>query len=249
MPRTLLIVPLAVLASSHLLAQITPGFEVATVKPAPSQSDGRTQTRMSSDTDKGQLTYSNVNLKEVIGRAYKVQQYQITGPDWLETERFDISARFAPHSSTEQLGLMLQALLADRFKLALHHETKELPVYSLTVIKGGPKFKSSETASGITSNSNRTQWHVTAKVSMDRFAEFLTGEAGRPVLDKTGLPGSYDLKLDWSPDTAPASADAAPSLPSLFTALQEQLGLKLEPAKGPVDMLVVDRAERVPTDN
>ena len=222
-------------------------FEVATVKPSAPQSDGRTQTRMSSDTDKGQLTYSNVNLKEVLGRAYKVQQYQVTGPDWMETERFDIAARFAPHSTPEQLAGMLQSLLAERFKLAAHHETKELPVYALTVTKGGPKFKSSETASGITSNSNRTQWHMTAKVTMERFAEFLTSEAGRPVLDKTSLPGSYELKLDWSPDTAPAG-DAA-TLPSLFTALQEQLGLKLESTKGPVETLVVDHVDRTPTGN
>ena len=235
-------------ASGLVYGQAAPQFEVATVKPAPPQAEGRTDTRFSTDTDKGQLTYSNVNLKQVIGRAYKVQQYQITGPDWLETERFDIAAKFAPHSSVEQWALMLQALLADRFKLALHHETKELPVYALTLTKGGAKFKSSETDSGIASNSNRTQWHVTAKVSMAGFAEFLTGEAGRPVLDKTGLSGSYELKLDWSPDTAPAGADAV-SLPSLFTALQEQLGLKLESAKGPVDMLVVDHAERVPTEN
>jgi uncharacterized protein (TIGR03435 family) len=240
-------ITIALLAALHLYAQAAPEFEVATIKPAPPQSNGRTQTRMSSDTDKGDLTYSNVNLKEVMGRAYKVQQIQITGPDWLETERFDIAAKFPPHASPEQLLLMLQSLLAERFKLALHRETKELPVYALTVAKGGPKFKPSDTASGITSNSNRTQWHVTAKGSMASFAEFLTGEAGRPVLDKTGLPGSYELTLDWAPDTAPAANDAA--LPSLFTALQEQLGLKLESTKAPVETLVVDHADRTPTEN
>ncbi|MCU1334898.1 MAG: hypothetical protein JWO19_479 [Bryobacterales bacterium] len=246
---TILTASLAVLASAHLCGQASPEFEVATIKPAPPQSEGRTQTQMSSYADSGKLTYSNVNLKEVIGKAYQVQRYQINGPDWLETERFDIIAKFPPHSAAEQVPLMLQALLADRFKLTVHRETKELPVYALTVAKNGPKFKTTEeTATGITSNSNRTQWHVVATVSMERFAEFLTSEAGRPVLDKTGLSGSYKMTLDWAPDNAPAGNDAA-TLPSLFTALQEQLGLKLESTKGSIETLVVDHADRTPSEN
>jgi len=246
--RTILTASFAVLTSAHLCGQASHEFEVATIKSAPPQSEGWTQTQMSSDTDSGKLAYSNVNLKEVIGRAYQVQRYQINGPDWLETERFDVIAKFPPHSAAEQVPLMLQALLADRFKLTVHRETKELPVYALTVAKNGPKFKTTETASGITSNSNRTQWHVVATVSMEGFAEFLTSEAGRPVLDKTGLSGSYKMTLDWAPDNAPAGNDAA-TLPSLFTALQEQLGLKLESTKGSVETLVVDHAERTPSEN
>jgi uncharacterized protein (TIGR03435 family) len=248
MPRTILTASFAVFAASRLYGQASHEFEVATIKPAPPQSGERTHTRMSSDTETGKLTYSNVNLKEVIGKAYEIPQYQISGPDWLETDRFDVVAKFPPRSPAEQLPLMLQALLADRFKLTLHRETKELPVYALTVAKGGPKFKTSETASGITTNSNRTQWHVVAKGSMERFAEFLTREAGRPVLDKTGLTGTYEMTLDWAPDGAPVANDAAP-LPSLFTALQEQLGLKLVFTKGPVETLVVDHVDRIPTEN
>jgi uncharacterized protein (TIGR03435 family) len=248
MLRTILTASLAVLASAHLCGQASHEFEVATIKPAPPQSEGWTQTQMSSDADSGKLTYSNVNLKEVIGKAYQVQRYQINGPDWLETERFDVVAKFPPHSAAEQVPLMLQALLADRFKLTVHRETKELPVYALTVAKNGPKFNTAETATGITSNSNRTQWHVVATVSMEGFAEFLTSEAGRPVLDKTGLRGSYKMTLDWARDNAPAGNDAA-TLPSLFTALQEQLGLKLESTKGSVEMLVVDHADRTPSEN
>src|SRR5580704_10742889 len=147
-------------------AQTPVEFEVATIKPAPLQAEGHTATRMSSDTDLGKVNYTNVNLKEVIAKAYKVQQYQITGPDWIETERFDIVARFAPHSTADHIPPMLQALLADRFKLILHRETKELPMYALVVAKNGPKFKSSETETGVTSNSSRTHWHVTAKANM-----------------------------------------------------------------------------------
>jgi uncharacterized protein (TIGR03435 family) len=241
---------LTLLAGTTLVAaaQTPVDFEVATIKPAPPQSEGHTSTRMSSDTDTGKLNYANVNLKEVIGMAYKVQQYQITGPDWINTERFDIVAKFAPHSAADQLAVMLQTLLADRFKLTLHRETKELPMYTLVVAKNGPKFKSIESESGISYNSSRTHWHVTAKVTMHRFAEFLSDEAGRPVVDETGLSGSYEMTLDWAPDDAPAPNDSAAG-PSLFTALQEQLGLKLDPTKGPVETLVIDRAERTPTEN
>lgn len=222
-------------------------FEVATIKPSPPQSEGRTSTRMSTDTDTGKLLYSNVNLKELIGKAYKVQKYLINGPEWLETGRFDIVAKFLPHSPEEQVPLMLQALLADRFKLALHREAKVLPVYALTVAGNGPKFKATETASGISNNTTRTQQHVVAKVSMEGFAEFLSGQAGRPVQDKTGLTGAYEMTLDWANDNAPAGSD--PSLPSLFTALQEQLGLKLAAAKGPVETLVLDHVNRTPAEN
>jgi uncharacterized protein (TIGR03435 family) len=240
---------LALLASPALIAfpQTPVEFEVATIKPAPPQPEGRTSTRMSSDTDAGKLNYTNVNLKEAIGKAYKVQQYQIAGPDWIETERFDIVARFPSHSAADRVPLMLQTLLADRFKLTLHRETKELPKYALVVGKSGAKFKTAESETGISSNSSRTHWHVTAKVSMRRFAEFLSDEAGRPVVDQTGLSGSYELTLDWAPDDAPAN-DATAG-PSLFTALQEQLGLKLDSTKGPVEMLVIDHADRTPSDN
>jgi uncharacterized protein (TIGR03435 family) len=223
-------------------------FEVATIKPSPPQEQGHTATRMSSDTDTGKLNYTNVNLKEVIGKAYKVQQYQITGPGWIETERFDIVARFPPHSAAGQLPLMLQSLLADRFKLALRRETKELPLYALVVAKGGPKFKNSESETGISSNSSRTHWHVTGKTPMRQFADFLSDEVDRPVVDQTGLAASYDITLDWAPDDTPVANDGATG-PSLFTALQEQLGLKLNPTKGPVDLLVVDRVERAPSEN
>jgi uncharacterized protein (TIGR03435 family) len=237
-----------ILAAACLYGQAPPEFEVATIKPAPPQSEGRTSTHTSSDTDTGKLLYSNVNLKELIAKAYKVQKYLINGPEWLETERFDIVAKFPPHSAEEQVPLMLQALLADRFRLTLHRETKVLPVYTLTVAGNGPKFKTIETASGISNNTTRTQKHAVAKVSMEGFAEFLSGQAGRPVLDKTGLTGAYEMTLDWANDSAPSASDAD-AMPSLFTALQEQLGLKLAVAKGPVETLVLDHVDRTPTEN
>jgi uncharacterized protein (TIGR03435 family) len=221
-------------------------FEVASIKPSAPQPPGRTDSRMSTDT--GRLNYTNVTVKDVLGQAYKVQAYQIAGPDWIETERFDIAAKIPAGAGRDQVPLMLQALLADRFNLTIHRETKELPVYTLNVAKNGPKLKTTESESGITSNSNRTSWHLTAKISMHRFAEFLSERVSRPVLDQTGLNGSFEITLDWAPDDAPATNDAAAG-PSIFTALQEQLGLKLNATKGPVETIVVDRANRVPSDN
>ncbi|HWE51975.1 MAG TPA: TIGR03435 family protein [Bryobacteraceae bacterium] len=248
MLRAFLSASLAVLVAGSIYAQAANEFDVATIKPAAPSNDGRSHTRFSTDTGTGNLFYLNVNLKESIGKAYKVQTYQISGPDWLETARFDIVAKFPPGTSSGQILLMLQDLLADRFKLTLHRETKELPVYTLTLAKGGSKMKPAETSSGITSNFSRTTRHIAAAVSMESLADFLMSEAGRPVLNKTGLTDPYRISLDWAADTAPAGNDGS-ALPSLFTALQEQLGLKLAPARSPVEVLVVDRIERTPTEN
>jgi uncharacterized protein (TIGR03435 family) len=198
-------------------------------------------------TNTGSLNYTNVTLKDVIGQAYKVPQSQIGGPDWLDSERFDISAKI-PSGERDQVPRMLQTLLSTRFHMALHRDTKELPVYDLTVAKNGPKLKKIDSESGITSNSNRTRWHLDAKVTMGALAEFLSERVGRPVLDRTGLSGPFEVTLDWAIDDAPATNDADAG-PSLFTALQEQLGLRLDSTKGPVETIVVDRADRAPSDN
>ena len=233
------------LFASLAWAQAPVEFEVATVKTAPAQEFGHVSTRI--DGDNHRLNFSNVNLKEMIAWAYHVQQYQISGPGFLETERFDVTAKI-PDGLAGQTPLMLEALLADRFNLAIHRETKELPVFELVVAKGGPKLKDAESEYGVNKNSNRSRAHVTAKATMRRFAEFLSGEVSRPVMDKTGLTGTYDMTLDYSPDDR-ASNDDTSAVPSLFTALQEQLGLRLESAKGPVETVVVDHAERTPTEN
>ncbi len=235
------LIPASILFAASLLGQ---EFEVAAIKPAAPQEIGRTSTRMSSDTDTGSLVYANVNLKQILARAWNVQQYQITGPDFLEDARFDVTASFPPRSTSEQLSTMLQKLLADRFGVQLHRETRELPAFGLVVAKGGPKFKQAESDGGISTNSGRGRWHMTAKITMRRLAELLTEQAGRPVLDQTGLAGSYDLTLEWS-TTDTAAADS----PSLFTALQDQLGLKLEAIRAPVESIVIDRAERTATEN
>lgn len=232
-----------VIASGCLYAQ--PTFEVASIKPAASQAPGRTDSRMSTNT--GSLNYTSVTLKDVIGQAYKIPESQISGPDWLNTERFDIAAKI-PAGARDQVPRMLQALLSTRFQMVIHRDTKELPVYELTVARNGPKLKHIDSESGITSNSNRTRWHLDAKVTMRALAEFLSERVGRPVFDRTGLSGPFEVTLDWAVDDAPAANDAEAG-PSLFTALQEQLGLKLDSTKGPVETIVVDRADRAPSEN
>jgi uncharacterized protein (TIGR03435 family) len=138
---------------------------------------------------------------------------------------------------------MLQTLLAERFKLAVHRETKMLPVYELVTAKSGSKLRQAETREGSSISSGGGKMTV-RHVSMPGFATALSRHIGRPVFDKTGIDGAFDFTLEYAPD----GADSA-GRPSIFTALQEQLGLRLEAAKGPVEILVIDRANKVPTDN
>jgi uncharacterized protein (TIGR03435 family) len=243
MLRTILMVGFGFVSSAHLCGQAA--FEVASIKPSAPQAQGHTDSRMS--TNNGSLNYTNVTLKDVVGQAYKVPQSQITGPDWIDSQRFDIAAKI-PAGARDQVPQMLQTLLSERFKMAVHRENKELPVYDLTIAKNGPKLKKIDSESGITSNSNRTRWHLDAKVNMRAFAEFLSERVGRPVRDRTGLNGSFAITLDWAVDDAPG-ANENEAGPSLFTALQEQLGLKLDSTKGPVETIVVDHADRSPSDN
>jgi uncharacterized protein (TIGR03435 family) len=223
-------------------------FEVASIKPAPLQPIGRTSVHTSSNRSSGDLTYSNVNLKDLIEQAFKLKQYQINAPAWTNDTRFDIVAKFTPGSTPEQFEQMLQSLLDDRFHLKFHRETQELPVYALAVVKGGPKLKATEESGSSSSNSNGGRVHLEAKITLARFAEYLSQRTDRPVLDRTGLPGSYEIVLDYAAgDSLAANIDG--TVPSLFTAIQEQLGLKLEATKGSIEFLVVDSAEKIPTEN
>jgi uncharacterized protein (TIGR03435 family) len=223
-------------------------FEVAAIKPAaPPEEVGRISSRMSVDTDAGQLIYTNVTLKDVVRQAYKVQSYQIEAPGWMGTERWDFTATFPPGSSRDQVPLMLQALLAERFGMAMHRETKDLPAYALTVVES--KMKPIESSGdNLSTSGSRTGSHVEAKASMRGLTEYLSGRLDRPVLDQTGLSGGFEFTLDWSVDDS-ADTNGAVAGPSIFTAVQEQLGLKLNATKGPVELIVVDRADRQPTEN
>lgn len=227
-----------------------PSFEVASIR------QHKTAVEMvASSTSGPRVTMIAYPLLGLIMDAYQLESYQITGgPSWMESDRYDIVAR-APGGNAltdAQVRLMLQSLLAERFQLKVHRETRVEPVYLLEPAKNGPKLKgSSAEHSGMSLHSSSSLTFITmAKADMPRFAKQLSSSgAGRPVLDMTGLAGEFDFTLRFAVEDASAALDsntAAP--PSLFTAIQEQLGLKLVPAKRPVEILVIDGAER-PSDN
>jgi uncharacterized protein (TIGR03435 family) len=181
---------------------------------------------------------------DMIYTAYHLRPDQVVGlPGWAASEHYDLEATAGHAITVEQMRAMLQTLLAQRFQLQVHRETREIAMYSLALGKNGPKFKESEvdeTPKGSIMGDGVGMHMVVAKGTMAQLASRLSSNgAGRPVMDKTGLTGIYSFKLDWVNDTA-----AAGDLPSLAVALQEQLGLKLEAAKGPVEFIVVDHVER-----
>jgi len=226
-----LILP-AVIASQSQMPADRPAFEAASVKlhqPVPGP------FRSSTGIEPGGINFTNVNLKGCIRAAYGVPPSRITGgADWLNEERYDIVAK--------RLMLMLQTLLEDRFQLKLHHETKELPIYALVVGKNGPKMhpgkEDGETEIGGVAHLIDSRG-MTMKALAGALSR-LSPQVDLPVFDMTGLPGVFDVTLDVEPDDDSGQ--------SIFTALQEQLGLKLEPRKGPVEILAIDHAAK-PSDN
>jgi len=189
--KTLLFFPLALTLTAQTLT-----FDVASIKP--NRSDN---TRSSMRGSEGRITMENVSLRKAILAAYGIpddREYMLAGPDWLGSERFDIQATFPPATGQEQMRQMMQTLLRDRFKLALHRETKQLPMYALVVAKGGPKIHAVEDGQGRTSS--RVGQLEASKITMQKLADLLARMTGQPVIDSTGLTGAFDFKLEWSPD-------------------------------------------------
>lgn len=230
-------------------------FEVAAIKPANPDNRRHWYPTLTGD----RFTLTNATLKVMVELAYDVRPSQISGgPKWADSEKYDLQAKADSTLNAPRMRLMLQSLLADRFKLILHREDKVEQLYELVVAKGGPKFKpaaETEKGSGEMRRANGQLTFIGAPISW--LAMALSGEAlDRYVVDKTGLEGHYDFTLQWTPDQGlhnqPQAPDALPraesSGPSIFTALQEQLGLQLKSAKGPVEILVIDEAGH-PTEN
>lgn len=236
-------------------------FEVAAIKPSHSISHNG-GSRWTPDS----FTATNMRLKDLIQVAYNVKGFQVSGgPAWVSSDGYDIDAKiggpFEKLSGSERMDhirLMLQSLLADRFKLVLRKETRTFPVYRLVVAKNGSKL-SAATKQG--SFSERNGQIKAQGITMETLAEILSGPLERNVMDETHLSGLYDVSLRWSPDNGAASAPGplpAGAQPgalqpdsitgSIFTAIQEQLGLKLKAAKAPVETLVIVSAER-PSEN
>jgi uncharacterized protein (TIGR03435 family) len=249
-----------------------PTFEVASVKPNSSGEFGA-----SFGGRPGQVTVRNSSLRNIVRNTYGVQDFQIVGgPDWFDKDRFDITARAATEAPQGQMILMMQSLLAERFKLVVHMETRQLPMYALVLAREGtplgPQLMESAAdcaalAAGRgaeppapaptnrpTCGTRATPGRILAGgVTMADLSRNLANFAGRFVTDRTGLMGRWNLELQWTPEPGllPALPPNAPPLPapdpngpSLFTALQEQLGLRLDAQRGPVEVLVVDLAER-----
>lgn len=272
----------------------SPTFEVVSIKPSHEEM-GRVMIRMAPG---GRFEAHNITLRFLLQEAYGVKDSQISGaPGWVDSERYNVDAKADDSAAGDprrdersqdrdarqaQFRLMLQAMLADRFKLALHHETKELPEYVLVVAKNGPKIHQTTAPPvdpanppgpptpggpmprGAIRMMGRGDLTVTG-VPLPQFADVLSRQIGHLVVDKTGLKGEYDFTLKWTPDEGqgqmfsgagggpggppgdhPPPPDA--SGPSIFAAVQEQLGLKLESQKGPADTIVIDHVEK-PSEN
>jgi uncharacterized protein (TIGR03435 family) len=286
-----------------------PAFEVASIKPAAPVGRGQLlsgQVHVGMNVDAARVDIGSMSLADLIRVAYRVKPYQVSGPDWMASERFDVLAKLPEGASRGQVPEMLQALLADRFKLTVHRESKEHAVYALVVGKNGPKLKESAPdadapagdgspaaldvrVSGRGENAqvsisggpigtahmsmgpNGTMRLEAPKMNMAALADTLSRFFDRPVVDLTELKGSYQVALDLSMEDLrnaartigimgpgmgagrggaqpPADAASDPAGLSIFAAVQ-QLGLKLEPRKVPLDLIVVDHLEKTPTEN
>jgi uncharacterized protein (TIGR03435 family) len=223
-------------------------FEVATIKPNGSGGGGS-----STDSTNGLLRITNQTLRNFIQYAYNVRDFQISGgPSWMGSDRYDIAAKPESPAHDQQIKQMLQTLLSDRFQLRFHRETREGAGFALVVGKNGPRLQPAResNSSGITSGRNSSTGLLTLsgkRASLDEIAANLAARLERPVFNKTGLAGKFDFELSWVQDLTPSGAGVpSPSAsgPSLVTAVQEQLGLRLESQKGPVDILVIDQVSR-----
>ena len=237
---------LSIALAAVTLAQAPDGekraeFEVASVKPTATQ-DGSLAVHFPPG---GRFSIRNLTLKQLLQTAYAVQAYQISGgPGWITSAGFDIEARAGAGTedlSRAQVLRMVQTLLADRFQLALHRETRLLPVYALIVGKTGSRLQPADTNLG--PPQTRMGQMVVRKMSMTEFANILALALKRPVKDETGLKGEFAFTLEWTPGLSDTEDRPSPR-PSLFTAVQEQPGLKLESVKGPIEVLVIDHAEK-----
>ena len=232
-------------------------FDVASIHINNTETDGH--HHIINDPAESRFRAVNLALRDLIQFAYGLPDSQILGgPDWLDSIMFDIDAKsdslvdaqlhaLPTEQARHQKQLMVQALLADRFQFKAHQETRQLPVYALAVAKGGPKFKPSQ-INGTTIDTGRSRLHIAGSDdTVSILARELAQALGRVVLNQTGLTGRFDLTLRWTPDDASQPMlNGAPdpnAPPGIFTAIQEQLGLKLESTKGPVPVLVINSVE------
>lgn len=282
MTRAVAVTTLLVFASVAYgqTADHQPAFEVVSIRPAPPP-DPRGMTVGShggpGTDDPGLFICENCDLSGVVSWAYGIEGFQLSAPDWMRDQRFNLSAKVPLGATKEQFKLMLQNMLAERFKLSVHFDKKEMQRSELVVAKGGPKLKESAiapppkedgadpkppekpaepksfmakngypavTGEGMAMGYGRARM-VYPRQTVEFLAGMLSGQLHHPVTNATGLSGKYDIALFWDM-RGTSDPDAGPTLEA---ALQSQLGLKLEQKKGRVDIVVVDHAEKVPTEN
>jgi uncharacterized protein (TIGR03435 family) len=235
-----------VLVATGALAQGTaspPRFEVASIRLSTLN-----ETRSSNDLDGSNVVFRNYVLGSILQTAFMVDRLNLEAPTWLFDERFDITARVSDEkASIQQRRQMLQELLMSRFGLVVHHEAKMRAGYALVIAKGGPKIQPVADEGGH-NNDNRAGRMERLRTTIEDFASGLGNILRQPVVDETHMQGRYNVVLTYAPDRAP-DVSAVGDGPSIFTAVEEQLGLKLEARKVPVDVLVVDRCEKMPTEN
>jgi uncharacterized protein (TIGR03435 family) len=273
----------SVITASSQVPTIAPDFEAASVKPADAQDGPPSFLPVSvaatmgfaggpGTSDPGRIRYLGATLQMLLARAYKVPLDQISGPAWLGAERYTVEATLSPGTDADQLHVMLQELLKQRFLITLHREVKVIPVYRLKVAKNGPRLQPPGTLPQYEDDDQRKEamksqaldrldkmiadmkngirtpnTHSTdiLRATTKTFAEWLSGNVDRPVRDMTQLGGEYRFEFKWTADSAMQDDPGT----SIFTAIQDQLGLKLEAGTEPIDMLVIDTAEKTPISN
>jgi len=269
---------LTVIAISHLaLAQTQAEFEVASVKvatPTAYMAMAMNKTGGPGTSDPSHLTYTNAPMQALLEDAFGVRKHQLSGPSWLNQSRFDVLAKVPPGATKEQARAMLLKLLVERFGLTFHHESREVAVYGLVVAKGGLKMKPSSDnppavperfpqlkqgqQMAIGMSSDFVIRYTARKQTLATLANILYNSMDRPVLDATELTGTYDFTLEYlpervsrasgAPNESQPNPDTAPA-PLVYSALQTQLGLRLDSRKMPVDVIVIDELRKSPTEN
>lgn len=224
-------------------APLSPAFDVVSVKRNTSIHNG-----IGNQFGPATARWTNVPLKALIEDVYRLKSYQILGaPAWLDSDRWDIDAKAAGPATSQQKNAMMATLLADRFHLQFHRETRQLPVYRLTVGKSGSKLASAkpQDADHRWGTTPGPGYLMMRGAQIQEFAYWLSVQLNLPIVENTGLTGRYDLKLEWAQDDTPAAETPSdPARMSIFSAVEEQLGLKLQAAKGPVEVLVIDHVEK-----
>jgi uncharacterized protein (TIGR03435 family) len=245
-----------------------PAFEAASVKRSDPKATGPIAINCNGgpgSSDPGLLTCTNVALAQLAAIAYKLQFYELVSPEWMihggSQNGYDVVAKIPPGATQDQYRLMFQRLLAERFHLVVHRESRDMAKYALVLGKGKPKLTPSAAPSPSEPPFAQTVVNGHLRFSLRNrplalLAKILTTQLSGPVTDETGLSGDYDITLEFMPDDRSrgfsppaASAAAADAIPDLFIAIQDQLGLKIEARKGPVSVRVVDHADKAPVEN